>query len=394
MLRVAAVVASLLVGLACSPPRVLIVGLDGATWQVMDPLIDAGYLPTIGQLVASGARFDLDCEPADLATACFCPPVWTSIATGRTFADHGIGRFDQPSYARKVPALWTVLRDYGGRSTLLDFRGTWPPEGDADRVLTEPGAQVAGAELFAAFPASDHPGAGMPLTLAKPVDLLEQLGMLPNPVPRAERLAAWRPFSQDRVSMEALLRIATLHAQEPAWTRVPDLTMILLHSPDKSEHVTWSSIQRVQWGPLNVGRLLDDAERYDGPVFNPPPYGWSAVPAQYQEVDAWLGELLDVLEYDYVILVSDHGMTRRTVPGLSGAHDPDHPEAHLGILSITGPGILANRHLGVATVLDVAPTVAYLLGLPVAQDLPGRVLTESFDEPLVYLPPFEVPSWE
>ncbi len=42
MLRGAAVVASLWVGLACNPPRVPIVGLDGASWQVTDPLIEAG----------------------------------------------------------------------------------------------------------------------------------------------------------------------------------------------------------------------------------------------------------------------------------------------------------------------------------------------------------------
>ncbi len=64
MLRMAAAIASLLVGLACSPPRVLIVGLDGANWQVMEPLIEAGYLPTLCGLVYSGARFDIDIVPS------------------------------------------------------------------------------------------------------------------------------------------------------------------------------------------------------------------------------------------------------------------------------------------------------------------------------------------
>jgi predicted AlkP superfamily phosphohydrolase/phosphomutase len=396
MLRVAAVVASLSIGLACSPPRVLIVGLDGANWQVMEPLIEAGYLPTIAGLVASGASFDLDCVPADPGTACFCPPVWTSIATGRRKSDHHFTNFFTPSYQRGVNALWNVLHDYGGRSTLIAYRGTWPPENDADLVITEPGAEVAAGKIYAAFPESQHPGAPMSLTHTKPLSLFSDLGMLPTGVPDEERLPAWLPFAEDRVSMEALLRIADRQAREPAWARVPDLTMVLLHGIDRSEHIMWGGIQSEQFGPIDEDRLLEQAASYTGPAFHGPPFGWSYVPAQYQEADAWLAELFEVITYDYVILVSDHGMTRRmSGAGLSGIHDPEHPESHYGILSITGPGIVENQHLGVATVLDVAPTVAHLLGLPVAQDLPGRVLTQSFSEDfLLYLPPLEVPSWD
>ena len=56
--------------LGCAP-RVLVVGLDGANWTIVDPLIDAGYLPTLGGLVEAGARYDLDCVPAAPSAACF-----------------------------------------------------------------------------------------------------------------------------------------------------------------------------------------------------------------------------------------------------------------------------------------------------------------------------------
>lgn len=394
-LRVAAAIASLLAGVACNPPRVLVVGLDGANWQVMEPLIEAGHLPTIGSIVTSGARFDLDCAPAYPLAACFCPPVWTSIATGRPFSDHRIGGFYTPSYARGVKALWNVLHEHGGRSTLIGYRGTWPPESDADIVITEPSTQVAGGELYAAFPVSVHPGASMSLTHTRPLGLLEDLGLLPSSVPESERLPAWLPFAEDRVSMQALLRIEARRAGERPRARVPDLTMILLHAIDRSEHMMWGTIQSEQWAPIDVESLLDQADLYPGPSFNPPPIGWSRVPAQYQEADEWLAELLAVTSYDYVVFVSDHGMTRGEPGALPGAHGFDSPESHLGILSITGPGIVANQHLGEASVLDVAPTVAYLLGLPIGRDLPGRVLSESFgDSPLFYLSAREVASWE
>jgi hypothetical protein len=100
--------------------------------------------------------------------------------------------------------------------------------------------------------------------------------------------------------------------------------------------------------------------------------------------------------YDYVVFVSDHGMTRNPNPGLSGHHNRDAVEAHTGIFAINGPGVRPGW-IGVMTVLDVVTTLAYVLGLPLAQDLPGRVLTKAFEPSFLQLdPPFDdiVPSWE
>jgi hypothetical protein len=396
VLRMAVLLVSLLAGVACSPPRVLVVGLDGATWEVIEPLIDAGYLPTLGGLVRSGARFDLDCAPADPASACFCPPVWTSIATGQTRAVHRIKNFYTASWRRGVKAIWDVLYERGGRSTLIAYRGTWPPEASAEIVITEPGAQAAGAQLYDSFPESDHPGASLDFTHTRPDQLFELLDMLPNPVAVEDRLPAWLPFAEDRASMEALLRIARFQRDEPIWARRPDLTMILLHSIDRSEHMDWPGIQPEPGAPIDVAALLERAGRWDGPVFHGPFVPWSLVPAQYQEADEWLAELFEVIEYDYVVLVSDHGMARRASGiGLPGAHDPDHPDAHRGILLVAGPGVVADVHLGTASVLDVAPTVAHLLGLPVGEDLPGRVVVEAFEPGREQLYPVTtVASWE
>jgi arylsulfatase A-like enzyme len=131
-------------------------------------------------------------------------------------------------------------------------------------------------------------------------------------------------------------------------------------------------------------------------VFSPPPISWSEVPEQYQEIDAWFGELLEEQSYDYIVLVSDHGMTTRfTGTGLPGAHDPPHSEAHRGIFSITGPGVRAGVRIDMVSVLDVAPTVAYVLGMPVGRDLPGRLLEEVFEaERLELIAPTFVDSWD
>jgi len=104
---------------ACSRPRVLVLGLDGADWDVIDPLMEGGYLPTIAGLVRSGVRVDLDCRPANLAYPCYCPPVWMSVATGQDFGRHGIARGSQPVEDRRAKALWTVLGEHS-RGPLAD----------------------------------------------------------------------------------------------------------------------------------------------------------------------------------------------------------------------------------------------------------------------------------
>jgi hypothetical protein len=50
------------------------------------------------------------------------------------------------------------------------------------------------------------------------------------------------------------------------------------------------------------------------------------------------------------------------------------------VLLALGDGIRAGAVLQQASVLDVAPTILYLMGLPVARDMEGRVLTEMLDE--------------
>ena len=55
-----------------------------------------------------------------------------------------------------------------------------------------------------------------------------------------------------------------------------------------------------------------------------------------------------------------------------------HTAAARGVLFISGPDVLPGAPLGGADPLDVAPTLAWLLGLPISKEMPGRPLTEAF----------------
>jgi arylsulfatase A-like enzyme len=103
-----------------------------------------------------------------------------------------------------------------------------------------------------------------------------------------------------------------------------------------------------------------------------------AIPDAYARFDRIAGQLIAAAGPEaIVIVVSDHGhgpwftWLGRGTPG-GHTNSPD------GIFFAAGPGI---RHGRVTSMncLDVAPTVLHLLGLPAAQDLDGRVLTEIFE---------------
>jgi predicted AlkP superfamily phosphohydrolase/phosphomutase len=69
-------------------PRVLLIGLDGATWRVLDPMIAAGRLPALAALRARG-RWGVLESIVPPVTA----PAWTSFFTGRNPGKHGIFNF-------------------------------------------------------------------------------------------------------------------------------------------------------------------------------------------------------------------------------------------------------------------------------------------------------------
>src|SRR5512133_96303 len=101
---------------ADAPPhgrRVLLVGLDGADWQAIDPLVEAGRLPAFARLRSGGRTGTLLATPPLVS-----PILWTTIATGRRPEDHrvldfmvdvpGGGQAPVPSTERRVSALWNL----------------------------------------------------------------------------------------------------------------------------------------------------------------------------------------------------------------------------------------------------------------------------------------------
>lgn len=114
--------------------RVLLVGIDGADWTVMDPLISAGRLPNLKRLKKEGAWARMRSN-----TPMLSPLLWTSVATGKTPDRHGINDFlvTDPRTGRRMPinstfrktkAIWNILTEAGLPSDTIAWWATWPAE--------------------------------------------------------------------------------------------------------------------------------------------------------------------------------------------------------------------------------------------------------------------------
>ena len=68
----------------------LLIGVDGATFTVLDPYIERGVMPFVGGLIERGARAPLRSVMPPLT-----PPAWTSLVTGKLPGQHGVFDFFQ-----------------------------------------------------------------------------------------------------------------------------------------------------------------------------------------------------------------------------------------------------------------------------------------------------------
>ena len=112
-----AVVAAVVLFLDGSNPKVIILGIDGAEWRIIDELTEQGHLPHIASLIREGTSGELRTFEPILS-----PIIWTTIATGKSPDKHGVGWFmventktgemnPITSDVRKVKAIWNIASE-------------------------------------------------------------------------------------------------------------------------------------------------------------------------------------------------------------------------------------------------------------------------------------------
>lgn len=257
------------------PARVVIVGIDGGDWDVLEPLMEAGELPALSALRARAAwgRLAIDSPHS--------PVSWTTLATGRHPEGHGVllpEGMAAPKVSQamvKTRRLWDLAGAQGRRSLVAHWWLTWPAYPMEGVLLSRACPACGGAEEgeAAAWPAGADTREGDALDPGAHAEELLRLGL-------------WDP---------------KLGAAAQGWMQAEDFELIALpyYSLDQALHMLY-------------------AEHAEG-MAHPGRRGW------YSEGDALVRQCArmadqlvaraveEVGEEGYVMLVSDHGHTGSAV---------------------------------------------------------------------------------
>jgi predicted AlkP superfamily phosphohydrolase/phosphomutase len=363
-------------GADARPPKVVLLGLDGLTFDVLRPLIDAGRLPTFKRLIEGGTSGVLVSEYPLIS-----PPIWTTIVTSRPRKEHGIVDFfyrdERPgehlvdSTQRRISAIWNWLAPFGKSVGFVGWWASWPAEKVNGWIITDRMAR----SHWSAWPGgSARTGLTHPPELERelrpfvidpadtPLDEIRKLGgFTRNELARLRSLKKPIPFNG--LSDLKFAYIAQRAYEEMVFHMLergqPDLTGIFLIANDPLSHSYWHYSEPQHFEGVDPA----DAERLG-----------SVIPRFQEHLDRYVDRLLRRLDSDTtLVIVSDHGFhASRDLKWPTGDH---HPR---GVFIAYGGPVRAGVEVQ-PRIYDIAPTILALLDLPVAKDLQGRVLEEIFE---------------
>jgi predicted AlkP superfamily phosphohydrolase/phosphomutase len=319
-------------------PKIVLIGLDGADWNVVRPLMADGRLPVLSSLVAHGASGDLrSLEPM------ISPALWTTVVTGVGPERHGIrdfvykqpGTYAQPivnSSLRKRLALWNILSGLDMTVGIVDWYATWPAEPVngfivSDRIKTM-GTEAEGVT----YP----PSAALEDALVS----LPPLGEHPA-LARLTRVGDSLPAGLDKALKEDLYRYRLAKSLYRAHR--PDFFAFYLKGLDAVGHFYWQYFDPDE-------QTFGEVDKRDIARFG------SIIPDYYELCDQLLGDFVELLDDDATILiVSDHGFRSFGRPD-NLIFDLDRLFALMGLLEFEDPALAAERsHRGIR----MAATRAY-----------------------------------
>lgn len=393
--RPAVVANETIVHLAAVPSvaRVSMILLDGASLDYIAPAAAGGRVPNFGRLLETGAVMHLaTLRPTQPA------PVWTAVATGklpyktsvysaaRYLISGSSQRFDllpdfcfaqalfrfgllseetQTAEMVKARPIWDLLSGFGITTGVIDWPVTYPAHSARGYLVSDEFLRRADASVLAA--SHDEP------PLVSPSDVLETAHMA------RLHVTSEAAYAGDAAVEQIARDLNAPHPVQFTAIRYPGLDNVghyYLRYAVPRAFGDVSDEERIQYG-----RVL---EQY------------------YTYVDGIVGRAMATMGPDDLLLVvSGFGMEplsfgKRLLervagdPQLSGTHEgaPD------GFLIAYGRGV-AKGNLPRASVVDVAPTVLYFLGLPVARDMDGFARTDIFSpafterRPITFIPQYE-----
>ncbi len=370
--------------------KIVLVGWDTADWKIVSPMLDAGELPSLSRLIDQGTMGRLTATVPVLS-----PLLWTSIVTGRRADGHNILTANEPdpdtggtrpssSTSRACKALWNILTQAGLTSHAINWVASHPAEPILGACVSDRFATVAGpgGHAWPLCPGSIHP--------ARLEETLEALRVHPADLDGAHLLPFVPGLGQVNQRTDRRLEILATHLAKTASDHAA-ATFLLEHEPCALLAVRYDALD-----PLTYHFLPFRSPRTEGVSEADFTLYRHVIAGVYRFLDMMLARLVELAGPEATVIVaSDHGFAANFLR--TPAYDRSRPDTIAaghranGFIVISGPGVKRDELIHGATVLDVAPTVLTLLGLPVGEDQEGRPLVEALDD--VAVPP-RIPSWE
>jgi predicted AlkP superfamily phosphohydrolase/phosphomutase len=218
---------------ASGEPRVLVIGLDGATFRLLDDWMDRGIMPNLQRVVKEGTRAILRSVMPPVTA-----PAWTSFATGVRPGRHGVFDFwkreagtDRPRIVgvrdMLVPPIWDLLINAGVRVGLVNVPVSYPPPEQASFAISDMMAP------------STAPGFTQPPTLLD--ELRPVLGeyIVDGPPLQSCRRAAVEAFLE---GLEHHTRQQARYTEHLMTTRDWDFCMVVFQATDWIQHRMWDAL--------------------------------------------------------------------------------------------------------------------------------------------------------
>lgn len=256
--------------------KILVIGLDGATFNLIDPLIKKGRLPNLDKIIQKGVRGNLKSSlwPNSM-------PGWVSCFTGTSEAKNSIYypfkkivnsyKFKPVSSIDiKTLSIWDILSNRGYKNIVLNVPMTYPPY-KIDGLLVS-GMLTPSIESNFTHPAS----------LKR-----EILDQLPNYIIEPDRSLPKNKRAQEFIKcINRRKDLACYLLSKYNW----DFAMIVFSTLDRVQHDFWADMDVEH--PMH-----DENTEYSDIIY-----------LVYEELDKVIGQLLQVVDSDTTLfIVSDHG---------------------------------------------------------------------------------------
>lgn len=268
-----------------SKKKLLLIGMDGATFELILPWVKQGKLPALGRLLDRGAYGKLFSELA------ITPPAWSTIYTGKRPGKHGIFSFVKRldgtykfrtvnSNDRDALELWEILSERGRDVGIVNAPVTFPPRNVKGFMVS--GFMTPGEKSEYVFPPElkERMAARFPEYYSRG-PFLFRIGLTNRFYVKLFLYGLWS-------KIQTVGRFTATMMTERPW----DLMFVEFSETDNVQHGFWGAMDQSH-------RIVSKAHkrRYS-----------TVIEDIHRQIDAQIGRITALVDPDtYVMVVSDHG---------------------------------------------------------------------------------------